>query len=201
VGCLLLALALLAGAGKPPPAPQIPRYIDSASSRKIVNLLVAGDPSMVAKAISYPEDYTPQQIEAERTALTRAIEAMLRVFGKPRDVKAIESGLRYYEIGIFGGPKPYWWESEGSREHTRQYFYEANFASHGYGYIKVMTRTNKSPEAPVAVALCLPVDRPPSRVRMRAAYNAVLDSQGAPANHPIRKSEIPVFEVPEAKAR
>jgi hypothetical protein len=109
--------------------------------------------------------------------------------------------LRFYEIAIFGGPAPFWWEKDGSREHSRQYFYEADFASHGTGYIKVITRTGDGPEAAVAVAFCLPADRSPSRVRMRTAFNAVLDAQGAPPNHPARKVDLPVFEVPQAKAR
>lgn len=197
---LALALALLAGAAKPP-APVTPRYIDSPASRRIVSLLAAGDAAPVARALSLPSDYTPEQVDKERTGLTTTIGAMLRSFGTPRDAKAIEAGLRFYEIMVFAGPKPYWWEPDGSRANTRQYFYEAHFASHGSGYIKVITRTGEGPETAVAVGLCLPADRPPSRVRMRAAYNAVLDAQGVPANHPARKVELPVFEVPPAKAR
>jgi hypothetical protein len=197
---LALALLLLAGATKPQLSP-IPRNIDSPISRKIVNLLTAGEPNPVAKALTLPATYTPEQIDRERTALTANIGAMLRVFGKPRDVKAIQQGLKFYEIALFAGPAPYWWEPNAERSHTRQYFYEANFASHGTGYIKVITRTGEGPEAAVALALCLPADRPASRVRMRAAYNAVLDAQGAPPNHPARKLEPPVIEVPEAKAR
>jgi hypothetical protein len=201
---LVLAFALLSGAAKPKPAPApapVPRFIDSPISRKVVNLLVAGDSLPVVRALTLPPDYTKEQTDSERTALNAMIGALLRAFGKPRDVKAIESGLRFYEIAIFGGPTPFWWEKDGSREHSRQYFYEADFASHGTGYIKVITRTGDGPEAAVAVAFCLPADRSPSRVRMRTAFNAVLDAQGAPPNHPARKVDLPVFEVPQAKAR
>jgi hypothetical protein len=196
-GLLAAAAVLLAAAPAPPPP--ISRYLDSPMARKAVNLLVGGDAKGLAKLLAYPDEYSAADRDHDTTVMMRSIEALLRAFGKPRSVKVTQTSLRYYEIGITGGPRAYWWEPEGSRASTRQYLYEVDYAIHGTGYIKIVTWMKDGKERVVGLGMGLPADRPPSRVRMRNAYQAVLDSQGAPPNHPMRKVEVQVNEVPELK--
>ena len=195
---LWVAVALLCAAAPAPPPP-ISRSLDSPIARRAINLLVEGDAKDLARLLAYPESYSAEERDRDITSVMRSIDALLRAFGKPRGVKVTPNSLRYYEIGVTGGPRPFWWEPDGSRANTRAYYYEVDFATHGAGYIKILTRVKDGSERAVGVGMGLPADRPPSRVRMRNAYQAVLDSQGAPPNHPARKVEVQVNEVAEMK--
>jgi hypothetical protein len=189
---LLLAVLPLAGAAADAPRQAAP----AGPAQAVMRALANGDGGAAARAMAYPESFTPAQRSEDVAGLTAALGIVTEQYGRVVSASPGDPAVQYYDVWLSTGPRRGWWEAEGAE--TRLYAYDVVFANYGKGYLTVATARKASSERPVGVSFGLPLDAPESRARGELALNALYDLMGVPADHPIRRQRLPVSQVPAA---
>jgi len=191
--CILLPFILAAV-----PAPEVPRRLDSDAARTLIRLLESSDWSGTAAALAYPPDYTKEDLSKDQLEVAESLRALSGHFGAVSSVRQSDRPLQFYEVGVGGGPRPFWWQSPNAPSRTFQYIYEVRFSAFGPGVIKILTFDSPNGEAPVSIYFGLLISSPESEQRLRRAFNALLDTVGLPSDHPARSMPVPYWESPPA---
>lgn len=149
-----------------------------------ISILNSKESEKVANSISYPESFTAEELEEDQQGLASAHEMFFQYFGEFGQIKAVDEGASFYEVGVYGGTI-HWWASEKSTK-TKRYLYAVNFANHGDGYIKVFTSNKNNMETVVSFFYALPLNSV-SKKKIISVTHSLLDLFGIPKNHPYRQ--------------
>jgi len=193
---LLCVLALASVAALPPP--ESSRRLDSEAARTVVRFLEASDFSGAATALAYPPDFTKDQLASDQLGVANAIRLLLAEFGALSSVRISERHLQFYEVGVAGGPRPFWWQTPEAPSRTFYYIYEVQFSKFGPGVLKILTFDSPSGEVPVSINFGFLPSVPEADQRVRRAFNGLLDMMGVPGDHPARSMPVPISDSPPA---
>jgi hypothetical protein len=174
---------------------EVPRFLESPAAQSLLEPLKASNADAAAQALEYPPGYSSDQLVEDRRSVAEAAKYLFGQFGRVTKAKPFQQQVAFLEVGISGGPEPFWWQA-GSRPETRQYIYEVEFEKLGPGFLKILTHTTPSREVATGFAFGLGVNAPEAEARIRAAMGGLMDLMGLPKEHPARSMPLPRWDAP-----
>jgi hypothetical protein len=157
--------------------------IKSSEVDSFILMLNSKESYAVAESIDYPESFSKEELKKDQHAIMSAHKILFQNFGEFSELKPIEEGVSFYEVGLSGG-SIYWWAAN-NQIITKKYLFSVQFSKYGKGYLKLFTSNKDGEEKVVGFYYGLPINND-SKQQMISVMNSLLDSQGVPRNHPYR---------------